>query len=204
MARLAIWQLRGEWSTLAGIVRMACEIIGRRTGRGSAAKKEKRTRNQRWSRVPVSIRVESRESRVESQQTAADFWLSTLDSRLSTLQVGSTGFEPAHPFGHKALNLARLPISPRARGQQDSAKTWRIRQSTRPVAERQATARRGCWRRRRELDYRGSPASRGCDFSLMHVSVPLRCRENHATHATACDGSLLRCRRHRRSTPPRR
>jgi hypothetical protein len=29
--------------------------------------------------------------------------------------VGPTGVEPARPCGHKALNLARLPIPPRAR-----------------------------------------------------------------------------------------
>ena len=31
-------------------------------------------------------------------------------------QVGPTGVEPARPCGHKALNLARLPIPPRALG----------------------------------------------------------------------------------------
>src|SRR5436190_21678398 len=31
-------------------------------------------------------------------------------------QLGPTGVEPARPCGHKALNLARLPIPPRARG----------------------------------------------------------------------------------------
>lgn len=30
-------------------------------------------------------------------------------------EVGPTGVEPARPCGHKALNLARLPIPPRAR-----------------------------------------------------------------------------------------
>ena len=45
--------------------------------------------------------------------------------------VGSTGFEPARPFGHKALNLARLPISPRALDQLNSAPSGRIRKSTR-------------------------------------------------------------------------
>jgi hypothetical protein len=30
-------------------------------------------------------------------------------------QMGPTGVEPARPCGHKALNLARLPIPPRAR-----------------------------------------------------------------------------------------
>jgi hypothetical protein len=39
----------------------------------------------------------------------------TLDSRLLDSQVGPTGVEPARPCGHKALNLARLPIPPRAR-----------------------------------------------------------------------------------------
>jgi hypothetical protein len=41
-------------------------------------------------------------------------WPSTLDPQPST-KVGPTGVEPARPCGHKALNLARLPIPPRAR-----------------------------------------------------------------------------------------
>lgn len=32
----------------------------------------------------------------------------------NAFRMGSTGFEPARPCGHKALNLARLPIPPRA------------------------------------------------------------------------------------------
>lgn len=31
-------------------------------------------------------------------------------------RVGEAGLEPAHPFGHRNLNPARLPIPPLARG----------------------------------------------------------------------------------------
>src|SRR4051794_39197431 len=36
-------------------------------------------------------------------------------------ELGPTGVEPARPCGHKALNLARLPIPPRARDLSRSA-----------------------------------------------------------------------------------
>lgn len=88
---------------------------------------------------------------------------STLNPELSTFNyfpVGSTGFEPAHPFGHKALNLARLPISPRARVRQNLANMPVYS----PPAERQATARGGDWQPCRGLFKVGVPSAAGVDF----------------------------------------
>ena len=68
--------------------------------------------------------------------------------------VGSTGFEPARPFGHKALNLARLPISPRAL----VSNLRPVRANTQvysPSGERQAKGRGVCYfayRRRDKME----------------------------------------------------
>jgi hypothetical protein len=44
----------------------------------------------------------------------------TVNRVITWLVVGEAGLEPAHPFGHRNLNPARLPIPPLARvtGQQ--------------------------------------------------------------------------------------
>jgi hypothetical protein len=66
-------------------------------------------------------------------------------------KVGSTGFEPARPCGHKALNLARLPISPRARSEAKGRHTaanmkvyspWGGRSSAAARCDRSAVASR--------------------------------------------------------------
>ncbi len=90
------------------------------------------------------LRVECSGLRVRNS-----FRLSTLNHQLSTLPVGSTGFEPAHPFGHKALNLARLPISPRARSKQIPPNHGEYASL---LATRRASSDgpRGCWQRPRE------------------------------------------------------
>src|SRR3954470_9725646 len=64
-------------------------------------------------RVPK--KEKGRVSRVKSRAPERmHFRASTIDLRHST-ELGPTGVEPARPCGHKALNLARLPIPPRAR-----------------------------------------------------------------------------------------
>src|SRR5262245_48802998 len=70
---------------------------------------KKGTRNH-WFRVPVSIR-----SRVEGQEWRARDIGHRLLAYRPGRSLGPTRVQPARPCGHKALNLARLPIPPRAR-----------------------------------------------------------------------------------------
>ena len=99
-----------------------CRVQGRGVGVEGAIQQQTTIRGSRF-------RVAGSRSQEPSASAGSPprFWHSTLDPQSST-KLGPTGVEPARPCGHKALNLARLPIPPRAQ----------VSQFTRPTAVLQA------------------------------------------------------------------